>query len=183
LQSKQADEHIALIGLPGTGKSTVGRQLARHLDRPFIDTDHLIEQRIGCSISVYFEHQGEPAFRNIEAQVIEEVTALNDGAVIATGGGAVLRPDNREHLRQRCTVIYLRASAEELARRMRHDRRRPLLQGADVLTRMRQLLADRDPLYRQTAHYVIESQRPSAHAMTNMVLMQLELAGMVKPSA
>lgn len=174
---------VSLIGLPGTGKSTVGRHLARQLNRPFVDTDHLIEQSIGCSISVYFEHQGEAAFREIEAQVIDEVTARNDGAVIATGGGVVLRPDNREHLHSRSTVVYLRASAEELARRMRHDQRRPLLQGGDVLTRMRELLAQREPLYRQTAHFVIEAQRPSVHSMTNMVLMQLELAGVVKPSA
>jgi shikimate kinase len=176
-------QRISLIGLPGTGKSTAGRQVARQLNLSFIDTDHLIEQRVGCSISVYFEHQGEQAFRDVEAQVIDEVTQRNEPLVIATGGGVVLRVDNREHLRQRTTVLYLRASAEELARRMRHDQRRPLLQGGDVLTRMRQLLAQREPLYRQTAHYVIEAQRPSVHAMTNMVLMQLELAGVVKPSA
>jgi shikimate kinase len=174
---------IALIGLPGTGKSTVGRQVARQLDLQFVDTDHLIEQRIGCSISNYFEQHGEAAFRKIEAQVIDEVTARVEPSVIATGGGVVLHPDNREHLHTRATVVYLRASAEELARRMRNDQRRPLLQGGDVLTKMRNLLAQRDPLYRQTAHYVIEAQRPSVHSMTNMVLMQLELAGVVKPAA
>jgi shikimate kinase len=174
---------ICLVGLPGTGKSTVGRQLSRQLNLLFFDTDHLIEQRIGCSISSYFQQHGEAAFRDMEAAVVDELTASKQACVIATGGGVVLRPDNRDHLHSRTTVVYLRASAEELARRMRNDQRRPLLQGGDVLTKMRSLLAQRDPLYRQTAHYVIEAQRPSVHSMTNMVLMQLELAGVVKPAA
>jgi shikimate kinase len=170
---------ISLIGLPGTGKSTVGKQLARHLGWEFVDTDHLIEHRIGCSIKSFFEQQGEAAFRDEEAAVVAHVTHGARGLVLATGGGVVLRPDNRAHLHSRSTVIYLRSSPEELARRLRHDQRRPLLQGGDVLGRLRQLYAQRDPLYRETAHYVIEAQRPSVQAMTNMVLMQLELAGVI----
>jgi shikimate kinase len=171
---------ICLVGMPGSGKSTVGRHVARQLCLPFIDTDHVIEGRIGCSIRDYFETQGEPAFREIEHAVIDEVTQLT-GHVIATGGGAVLRDTNRLALRNRATVIYLRSTPEDLVRRLRHDTHRPLLhQGAsDPLRRLRALFDDRDPLYRRTAHFVIETGRPSVHALVNMVLMQLELAGIV----
>jgi shikimate kinase len=101
--------------------------------------------------------------------------------VVATGGGAVLREDNRRHLRERTTVLYLRSTPEDLARRLRHDTRRPLLQGGgDALRRLRTLFTERDPLYRRTAHYVIETGRPSVHTLVNMVLMQLELAGIAQ---
>jgi shikimate kinase len=170
---------ISLVGMPGSGKSTVGRHVARHLGLPFVDTDHLIEQRIGCSIRDYFETQGELAFRDVEQAVIDEVTQLS-GHVVATGGGAVLREANRLALHSRTTVVYLRSSPEDLARRLRHDSHRPLLQGStDPLRRLRALFQDRDALYRGTAHFVIETGRPSVHALVNMVLMQLELAGVV----
>jgi shikimate kinase len=169
--------------MPGSGKSTVGRHVARHLGLPFVDTDHLIEQRLGCSIRAYFELQGEAAFRDVEAEVIDVATAGADGPrVIATGGGAVLREANRDALRRRSIVMYLRAAPEDLARRLRHDTHRPLLQGdGDGLKRLRALFQERDPLYRRTAHYVIEAHRPSVHVLVNMVLMQLELAGLAPP--
>ena len=170
--------------MPGSGKSTVGRHVARHLGRPFVDTDHVIERRIGCSIRDYFETQGEPAFRDIEQSVIDEVTQWPDH-VVATGGGAVLREANRQMLNGRSTVIYLRSTPEDLARRLRHDTHRPLLQqgGADPLRRLRSLFQERDPLYRSTAHFIIETGRPSVHSLVNMVLMQLELAGLVSQPA
>ena len=166
--------------MPGSGKSTVGRHVARHVGLPFVDTDQVIERRIGCSIRDYFETQGEPAFRDVEQAVIDEVTQL-EGHVVATGGGAVLREANRMALNRRTTVVYLRSTPEDLARRLRHDTHRPLLQqgGADPLRRLRALFQERDPLYRRTAHFVIETGRPSVHALVNMVLMQLELAGIV----
>ena len=166
--------------MPGSGKSTVGRHLARQLRIPFIDTDQVIERRIGCSIREYFETHGEPAFRDVEQEVIDEVTRLSDH-ILATGGGAVLRDVNRHMLRERTKVIYLRSLPEDLARRLRHDTHRPLLQqgGADPLRRLRALFQDRDPLYQKTSHFVIETGRPSVHALVNMVLMQLELAGVV----
>lgn len=165
--------------MPGSGKSTVGRHVARHLGLSFCDTDHLIEQRIGCSIREYFEVHGERAFRDVEAELVDEATAAMQPRVIATGGGAVLREQNREWLHQRTTVIYLRTSPDDLARRLRHDTHRPLLQGGgDALNRLRTLFQERDGLYRRTAHYVIELQRPSVHTLVNMVLMQLELAGL-----
>ncbi len=169
---------LALVGLPGSGKSTVGRQLARRLSLSFTDSDHAIEQRIGCSIRDFFEREGEAAFRDIEEEVIRELTQRQSG-VVATGGGAVLRHANRERLHAAGHVIYLRSTPEEVFRRVRHDGNRPLLQVADPLGRLRSLYEERDPLYRQTAHFTIETGRPSVATLVNMILMQLELAGLV----
>lgn len=168
---------ISLIGLPGSGKSTVGRQLARRLHLAFFDSDHVIEQRLGCPIREFFEREGEERFRDIEAQVIDELT--ESGGVLSTGGGAVLRERNREHLRQRGRVIYLKSTPEELMRRLRHDTQRPLLQVQDPLQRLRDLYEQRDPLYRETAHFVIDTGRPSVSTLVNMIVMQLELAGVL----
>lgn len=169
---------LVLIGLPGSGKSTVGRQLARRLGLPFNDSDHVIEQRLGCSIRDYFEREGEAAFRDVEESVIQELTQAESG-VLATGGGVVLRPINRQRLRQAGHVIYLRSTPGEVFRRLRHDRNRPLLQVDDPLARLRSLYEERDPLYRETAHFVIETGRPSVSTLVNKILMQLELAGVI----
>lgn len=169
---------ISLIGLPGSGKSTVGRQLARRLQLPFFDSDQVIEQQLGCSIREYFEHEGEERFRDTEESVIDQLTQ-NPQGVLATGGGVVLRPANRQHLRQRCQVVYLNSSPDELFRRLRRDVKRPLLQVADPLGRLRDLHAVRDPLYRETAHFVIETGRPSVTTLVNIILMQLEMAGVL----
>jgi shikimate kinase len=167
---------ISLIGLPGSGKSTVGRQLARRLQLPFSDSDHVIEARLGCPIREFFEREGEERFRDIEAEVIDTLSQQGAG-VLSTGGGAVLRPENRRHLRERGTVIYLKSHPEELIRRLRHDTNRPLLQVADPMAKLRELFVARDPLYRQTAHFVIETGRPSVATLVNMIVMQLELDG------
>jgi len=172
---------ISLVGLPGSGKSTVGRQLARRLQLPFFDSDHVIEQRLCCSIREYFEREGEEQFRDVEAAVIDELT-LQGRCVLSTGGGAVLRPANRKNLHERGQVIYLNSSPEELFRRLRHDTNRPLLQVADPLGRLRELYQTRDPLYRETAHFIIDTGRPSVATLVNMIVMQLELAGAL-PSA
>lgn len=166
---------IALIGLPGSGKSTIGRQLARRLSLSFTDSDHVIEQRLGCSIREFFEREGEDRFRDIEETVIDELSQGQD-SVLSTGGGTVLRPGNRQRLRERCQVVYLRSTPEEVFRRLRHDRNRPLLQVADPLQRLKDLFAARDSLYRETAHYVIDTGRPSVATLVNMIVMQLELA-------
>ncbi|MDB5750196.1 MAG: shikimate kinase [Ramlibacter sp.] len=171
---------IALVGMPGSGKSTVGRHLARRLGLPFFDSDHVIEQRLGCAIRDYFAQAGEEAFRDLEEKVIGELAGAAS-AVIATGGGAVLRDANRQHLRAGTQVIYLRSSPEELFRRLRHDTQRPLLQVADPLARLRAMYAERDPLYRQASHFQIETGRPSVPTLVNMILMQLELAGVLPP--
>ncbi len=173
---------IALVGLPGAGKSAVGRRLGARLDLPFVDTDHVIEQRIGCSIRDYFEREGETAFRDLEQAVIEDLGAQPLG-ILATGGGAVLRQANRTQLRERFHVIYLRSSPEDLFRRLRHDVKRPLLQVADPLGRLRELHDARDPLYRETAHDVVDTGRPSITMLVNVIVMQLELAGIVSPGA
>ena len=167
--------------MPGGGKSTVGRHLARNLNRRFADSDIEIERRIGCPIRTYFEREGEASFRDIEQEIIDHLTA-QESLVIATGGGAVLREANRSHLRDRTTVVYLRSTPEELFRRLRHDMQRPLLQVADPLRKLRDLFAERDPLYNQTAHFVIDTGRPSVPTLVNMILMQLELAGVVDAS-
>jgi shikimate kinase len=172
---------LVLVGMPAGGKSTVGRQLAKRLGRSFFDSDSVIEKRLGTTIRAYFEQQGESAFRDIEATVIDELTATSH-IVIATGGGAVLRAENRQRLRDRCRVIYLRSSPEELHRRLRHDTSRPLLQVEDPLGRLRELYAQRDPLYREVAHYIVDTGRPSVGALVNTVLMQLELAGEIDPA-
>lgn len=170
---------IACVGLPGSGKSTVGRQLARRLGMRFVDSDHVIEQRIGCSIREFFEREGEAPFRDLEAQVIDELTRAHSG-VLSTGGGTVLRPANRQVLHERATVVYLHSPPDEVFKRLRHDQNRPLLQVADPLGRLRELYQARDALYREAAHFVIETGRPSVPGLVNMILMQLELAGVTQ---
>lgn len=169
---------IAFVGLPGAGKTAVGRRLAQRLQLPFVDSDHLVEERIGCSIREFFEREGEARFRDIEQEVIGALATTATG-VISTGGGSVLREINRQQLRAHFHVIYLRSSPEDLFRRLRHDVKRPLLQVADPLGRLRELHAARDPLYRETAHDVVETGRPSVTMLVNIIVMQLELAGVV----
>ncbi len=140
----------------------------------------MIEQRIGCSIRFFFEREGEAAFRDIEEKVIGELAAQGEG-VLATGGGAVLRPANRQRLRAGSHVIYLHALPDELFRRLQRDTQRPLLQVADPLGRLHEMYAQRDPLYRETAHFVVETGRSSSPTLANMVLMQLDLAGVLPP--
>lgn len=167
---------IVLVGLPGSGKTTVGRQLARKLKLPFADSDQIIEDRLGCSIRDFFARDGEEAFRDVEQEVIDELTLHKVDQVLSTGGGVVLRPINRQHLRERGRVVYLRSYPEELYRRLRHDTSRPLLQVDDPMVKLRELFDVRDPLYRETAHFVMETGRPSVPTLVNMITMQLELS-------
>lgn len=174
--------NIIFVGLPGSGKTTIGRQLARRLDLPFVDSDHVIEHQLGCSIREFFAREGEDIFRDVEQQVLDDLTRTHHG-VIATGGGAVLRESNRRHLHDRGQVVYLRSAPEDVYRRVRHDKARPLLQVDDPLARLRALFEARDPLYREAAHFVIETGRPSASTLVNMITMQLELAGHLPPNS
>jgi shikimate kinase len=146
------------------------------LHLPFVDSDHAIERRLGCSIREYFEREGEDRFRDLESEVIDDLSRNHQG-VLSSGGGSVLRPANRGYLRSRGHVFYLRSSPEEVFRRLRHDQNRPLLQVADPQARLRDLFDKRDPLYRETAHYVIETGRPSVSTLVNMIVSQLELGG------
>lgn len=173
---------IIFVGLPGSGKTTIGRQLGRRLGLPFVDSDHVIEHRLGCSIREFFAREGEDSFRDLEQQVLDDLTLTHQG-VIATGGGAVLREANRQHLHDRGQVIYLRSTPEDVFRRVRHDTARPLLQVDDPLQRLRALFEARDPLYREAAHFVIETGRPSVATLVNMIAMQLELAGHLPAAA
>ena len=172
---------ISLVGMPGGGKSTVGRALARQLAMRFVDTDTEIEARLGESIRGFFDRAGEAAFRDIESEVLSEILAREGELVLATGGGIVLRDANRDQLHRHSTVLYLRSTPEELFRRLRHDTQRPLLQVRDPLGKLRELYLQRNPLYRRCAHFVLETGRPSVNGLVNMALMQLELAGLVDP--
>ncbi|HEY4958839.1 MAG TPA: shikimate kinase [Caldimonas sp.] len=143
--------------MPGSGKSSIGREVAKRLGRPFVDCDKVVEQRAGCTIARLFERDGETAFRDLEAEVL--VTLLEDrSSVVATGGGAVLRAINRELLRTRSQCVFLNASPAFLWQRLRRDRRRPLLQVAEPEERLRELFVERELLYRETASVVIDAE-------------------------
>ena len=182
MEDPKACANVFFIGLMGAGKTTVGRAVAKRLDRPFYDSDHEVEARTGVKIPVIFEHEGEAGFRARESLVIDELSQQS-GIVLATGGGAVLAPHNREWLNQRGLVIYLRAHPHDLWLRTRRDKNRPLLQTDDPRGKLESLYTARDPLYRECAHYTIETGRPSVNALVSMVLMQLEVAGMTIPPA
>jgi shikimate kinase len=150
--------NLFLVGLPGAGKSTLGRQLARRLNKRFVDADSELEHRLGVSIPTIFEIEGEAGFRDREEATLADLTELMD-VVLSTGGGAVLRPANRARLKENGTVIYLHADPAILWERVRHSRNRPLLQTADPRNRLATLYDERDALYREVAHHVIESDR------------------------
>jgi shikimate kinase len=150
--------NLFLVGLMGAGKTTLGRQLARRLDKPFIDADHEIEARLGVPIPTIFEVEGECGFRDREEAVIGEL-CRRSGIVLATGGGAVTREGSRSCLRENGTVLYLHAAPETLWQRLRNTRHRPMLHAADPRERLVELYQLRDPLYREIADHVIESDR------------------------
>lgn len=174
--------NIFLVGLMGAGKTTVGRALAKKLDKRFIDTDHEIEARTGASISLIFEIEGETSFRQREADAIRDLTALDD-IVLATGGGAILKPENRACLAARGTVIYLRASVGSILQRTSHDKSRPLLQTADPRARIEELLREREPLYSEVADIVIETGRPNVQSLVQDILAALERRASSPPDA
>jgi len=150
--------NLFLVGLPGAGKSTLGRQLARRLAKTFVDADAELERKLGVTIPTIFEIEGEASFRDREEAVLAEVTALSN-IVLATGGGAVIRPANRERLKTNGTVVYLHALPETLRERTRRSRHRPLLNAVDPVARLIELYSARDPLYREVAASVVESNR------------------------
>jgi shikimate kinase len=164
--------NLFLVGLMGAGKSSVGRLLAKRLGKTFVDCDHELESRTGVRIPVIFEIEGEAGFRAREATLIAELTA-RDNIVLATGGGAVLAEDNRTLLAGRGCVIYLRAAVDELWRRTRHDKNRPLLQTGDPRSRLAELLAAREPLYEAVAHVVVDTGTQSLPALTERIVERL----------
>ncbi|WP_143745870.1 bifunctional shikimate kinase/3-dehydroquinate synthase AroKB [Massilia sp. KIM] len=166
------NNNIFLVGLMGAGKTTIGRMLARKLNKRFVDSDHEIEARTGASIPWIFEIEGEACFRRREADMIRELSAQHD-LVLATGGGAILNPASRALLAERGTVVYLRASINSILARTAHDKNRPLLQTADPRKKLEELLAQRDPLYREIADLVIDTGRPNVQSMVQTILDQI----------
>ncbi|GLR13857.1 shikimate kinase [Chitinimonas prasina] len=156
----------------GAGKTTIGRSLARLSNKTFYDADHEIEARTGVRVPIIFEIEGEAGFRAREVETIRALTALND-IVLATGGGAVLNPANRECLRKHGFVIYLRASVEELYQRTRQDKNRPLLQTANPRAKLEQLYTERDPIYRELADLVVDTGRQGVQQLAQSILTEL----------
>lgn len=168
--------HIALVGLPGCGKTTIGRYLARRWALPYVDVDVAIEERIACSIRDFFAAEGEDRFRDVEQEVLAQLLDGPTRTVVATGGGAVLRAANRACLSARSQVVYLSASPHEIARRLQKDTQRPLLQVSNPLQRLLDLHAQRDALYREVADFVVAGNGLSATQVAQRVAMQVELA-------
>ncbi|WP_275098179.1 shikimate kinase AroK [Sedimenticola hydrogenitrophicus] len=164
--------NIFLIGPMGAGKSTIGRQVAALLGLDFDDTDHEIQRRTGVDIPTIFDYEGEAGFRKRESAVIDDLTQLG-GLVLATGGGSILDPDNRRNLSSRGFVVYLYCSPEQQFERTLRDRSRPLLQTEDPLGTLQALMAERDPLYRETADIVVTSEKRSASAVANEIVRKL----------
>lgn len=161
--------NIFLIGPMGAGKTTVGRLLAQKLSLTFIDSDHEIEDHTGVDIPLIFEKEGEEGFRKREVEIIDELTQRKN-IVLATGGGAIIKEENRHNLINRGLVIYLQADIKYLIRRTRKDRNRPLLQGPNPEKKLRQIMIDREPLYLQTADYIIDTGKYSVQAIIKQVI-------------
>ena len=164
---------VFLVGPMGAGKTTIGKYLAQHLKLRFADTDTEIEERTGADIPWIFDVEGESGFRDREQQVVEEMT-LWDGVVLATGGGVVLRPENRRALAGRGFVVYLYATVDEQVRRTRRDKRRPLLQSGDQEQTLRTLMVERDPLYREIADHIIETDTCSPKTVAQRLVRELQ---------
>lgn len=168
-------KNIILIGPMGSGKTTIGRQLAKTLHMEFADSDHEIERRTGAGIPLIFELEGEEGFRRREAQVIAEL-CTRDNLVLATGGGAILREENRRRLRAGGTVVYLHATVETQFQRTRKSRHRPLLQDPDPRAKLEALMRAREPIYRQEADLVVEADGRPAPAVAREIIFKLGLA-------
>lgn len=165
-------DNIYLIGMMGAGKTTIGRHLARRLRKRFVDADHEIEARTGASIPLIFEIEGEQGFRRRETEVIHQLSEERD-LVLATGGGAVLDPDNRRCLARSGIVVYLSATPDLLWERTRHDKNRPLLQVADPRAKIAELYAQRDPLYREIADIVVVGGRQAPSTLAKQLEQEI----------
>ncbi len=166
----------------GAGKTSVGRLLAKRLGKAFYDSDQVIESRTGVKIPVIFDVEGEAGFRQRERAIIDELSGL-ERIVLATGGGAVLTEHNRQCLRARGTVVYLRASVQDLWNRTRQDKNRPLLKTADPLARLTELHAHRDPIYQELAHVTMDTGRQSLRALVERLENRLAAAQGKPPAA
>jgi shikimate kinase len=165
--------NIFLVGMMGAGKTTLGRALAQRLRMPFVDTDKVLVDRTGVPVATIFEIEGEAGFRRRETAILAEFSC-GDECVVATGGGAVLAEENRRIMRDNGTVVYLRARIESLWERTRHDTTRPLLATPNPRATLAQLLEQRDPLYRDAAHLIVETGSQSASTVVNRVVAALD---------
>ncbi len=165
--------NLILVGMMGSGKTTMGRTLSKHLGKTFVDSDEEIQKRTGVMIPHIFDIEGEAGFRQRESGVIRDL-AGRDNMVLATGGGAVLAEQNRAMLQQNGIVVYLKANVHDLWQRTRHDRNRPLLQTPDPHAKLTELFRQRDPLYRQVADIVVQSGKQSAHALMLHLVDEIE---------
>lgn len=165
-------KNIYLVGLMGAGKTTIGRVLARRLGMSFVDSDHEVEARTGVRVPTIFEIEGEEGFRRREAQVIADLAAAG-GVVVATGGGVVLKPENRQNIKTNSFVAYLNVPPYLLHERTRHDKSRPLLQVDDPLGKLKELHAQRDPLYREVADLVVDGGRLNAQTVAQVLIKEI----------
>lgn len=164
--------NIFLVGPMGAGKSAVGRQLARALHLSFVDSDDEIESRTGVDIPLIFEKEGEPGFRKREAVVIDDLSKM-DGVVLATGGGAVVNPDSRSRLGGRGFVVYLHTSVDQQVKRTARGRERPLIEKGDRREKLQALLDQRDPLYREIADIVVETDGRKVKSVASEIIEQV----------
>ena len=167
-----AGGNLFLVGMMGAGKTTLGKALAQRVGLEFVDTDRVLVERTGVPVATIFEIEGEAGFRRRESGIIAEL-ARGPRRVVATGGGAILAEDNRRVMRAAGTVIYLRARIEALWERTRHDSSRPLLATPDPRATLAHLLEERDPLYREAAHLIVETGSQSAGTLVNRVMAAL----------
>lgn len=172
IQKKLGNTNIILVGMMGAGKTTIGKSLASSLDKEFVDSDHEIQERTGVKIPVIFEIEGEAGFRKRESEALLELTKKQN-LILATGGGAILNPENRQLLKRSGIVIYLRASVSDLYRRTRHDKNRPLLQTQNLYARLSELYLQRDALYRETAHVIIDSGKQGVRFLVQKLINKL----------
>ncbi len=164
---------LFLVGMMGAGKTTIGRHLARVLNRDFVDLDHELEARCGVRVSLIFDIEGEEGFRKRESAALDECSRRHN-IVLATGGGAVLASENQRYLKERGMVVYLRATAEELFRRVARDRNRPLLQTADPQGRIRELLTQREPIYESLADLTFDTGSMPATQVVRLLVSMLQ---------
>jgi len=168
-----SEKSIFLVGPMGSGKTTIGRQLAKALERDFYDSDKEIENRTGASISLIFELEGEEGFRKREIDAIDELTNFHN-IILATGGGAVIKDENRQHLHQRGYVVYLKTGIQQLLARTAKDKSRPLLQTADPEQTITNLLQQREPLYLEVAHVIVNTNDSPIRDIVKQICKQVQ---------
>lgn len=166
-------DNIFFVGLMGAGKTTIGRLIAKQLGMVFYDSDHEVERKTGVKIPLIFELEGEAGFRKRETSTIEELSQLKN-IVMATGGGAVLLPENREFLKNNGIIIYLRGNVHDLWLRTRNDKTRPLLQGGNIKQKLERLYVERDPIYTALADLIVDTGAQSAAEITNHIEQLLQ---------